>query len=220
MQQSENVLLSIKYIDSSKKILKSIFSYYFLPIVSIINLMTLYSLLTYKNLQDLSGPFALSFVMLVGLAIVFFTILMFFGSIHFLQKRYSSFSISKNHILINSKDMYDIQNVEYVDMPYISTVSRWFELREKNSKKTIGHFVYRFYDTFFFYNSPEIIKNIIESKSLDNIEAIDKSIQEDKISCLSLERRNEKIRKITMFLFLILIGQMVAMLLIRLKYHI
>ncbi len=220
MEQSEDVLLSIKYIDASKKILKSIFSYYSLPIVSIINLMTLYSLLTYKNLQDLSGPFALSFVILAGLTIVFFTILMFYGSMHFLQKKYSNFSISKNHILINSKDMYDIQNVEYVDMPYISTVSRWFTLREKNSKKTIGHFVYRFYDTFFFYNSPELIKNIIESKSLDNREATDKFIQEDKISCLSLERRNEKIRKITMFLFLILIGQMVAMLLIRLKYHI
>jgi|GEM_PF-4454785 len=220
MQQSEDILLSIKYIDSSKKILKSIFSYYFLPIVSIVNLMTLYSLLTYENLQDLSGPFALSFVMLAGLAIVFFTILMFFGSMLFLQKRYSSFSISKNHILINSKDIYDIQNVEYVDMPYISTVSRWFELREKNSKKTIGHFVYRFYDTFFFYNSPEIIKNFIESKSLDNREAIDKSIQKDKISCLSLETRNEKIRKITIFLFISLVAQMVAMLLIRLNYHI
>ena len=137
MQQSEDILLSIKYIDLNKKILKSIFSYYSLPIVLIVNLMTLYSLLTYQNLQDLSGPFALSFVMLVGLAIVFFTILMFLGSMHFLQKRYYSFSISQNYIIINSKDMYDIQNVEYIDMPYISRVSCWFELREKNSKKKL-----------------------------------------------------------------------------------
>ncbi len=220
MQQSEDVILSIKYIDSSKKILKSIFSYYFLPIISIINLMTLYSLLTYQDLQDLSGPFGLSFVMLAGLTIVFSSILMFFGSMYFLQKKYSSLRIFQNYILINSKDKYDIQNIEYVDMPYRSAISRWFELREKNSKKTIGHFVYRFYDTYFFYNSPEMIKNLIESKSLDNRDLINKSIQEDEISCLSLETRNEKIRKITIFLFLILIGQMVAMLLIRQKYHI
>jgi len=220
MKQDEDTLLSIKYIDSGKKILKSIFNSDFLPFILIFNLINLYALLTYENLEDLSGPFAASLVMLVGLAIVFFTILMFYASSLFLQKKYYSLSIFEDYILINSKNKYDIQDIEYVEMSYTSPITNWFQLKEKNSKKAIGYFVYRFYGTYFFHNSPQMIKNIIESKSLDNKELIEKLVHEDKTSCLSLERKIKKIRKITMFLFITLIGQMVAMLLIMLNYHI
>ena len=219
-EENKDMLLSIEYIDLGIKIFKSIFSYYFLPILLIINLMDLYTLLTYENLDDLGKAFAGSGVFLIGFLVVSFSILIFFTSIIFLKKKYYKLDISKNHIIINSKYMYDIQNIEYINMPYISSISRWFQLKEKNTEKLIGHFNYRFYDTYFFYNTPEVIEKLINSNSLDNKELIENLIKEDKLSCLALEKRNEKIRFFTIILFAILIGQSLLMVLIRQQYNI
>jgi len=212
VQEHENTLLSIKYINSNRKFFKSIFSYYFLPAFVILNLINLNILLTYEHIQDLNAPFTLSVLGLVLLAIILFPILMFSCSMFFLKKRYYSLSIFQNYILINSKNKYELEDIEYVSMRYNSIVSHRFSLRKKKSKKLIGHFVYRFYDTYLFNSSPEIIKSIIELRHIDNKELIEKSIQDDRTSCLSKETRNEKIRKITIFLFFALIAEVFAML--------
>ncbi len=218
MQSTENKLISIKYIDSNKKVLKSIFSYYSLPVFFALNLMTLYTLSTYRSLNDLSGPFALSIAILAGMLVLFVSIVIFLGSFTFLQRKYSSLEIFQNTIIINSKDIYNIENVEYVNMPYISVISHWFQLRDKNSKKMIGHFVYRFYDMYFFNYSPEIIKKTIESNSLINQIYIKKSIAKDNLLCIKRAQRNEKIKIFTTLLFVVLIVQLAIML--SIKFHI
>ncbi|MBO8087544.1 MAG: hypothetical protein J7D61_16035 [Marichromatium sp.] len=215
MQQNTEPILAINYEDIPSKVFKSFFNYFILPLLLIVDIMMIYGFITHESLSDLSRPFALGVVTLVALIVYFFSIVIYFFSIKFLTQKYASLEIYKEKVIINNKDEYTISKVEFTRMPYMSVITRWFQLIDKESKEVIGHFVYRFNDTYFLQNSPEIIQKVINSMSIDKSVSLRKMVDEDKNQCFVLQHRNEKLRRITITAFLILIALITAMLLYR-----
>ena len=218
MQKSTEPILAINYEDITSKVFKSFFNYFTLPILLIVDIVMIYGIITHESLNDLSRPFALGIVVLAGLSIYFFSVVIYFFSMKFLTRKYASLEIYEEKVIINNKAEYSISEVEFTHMPYISAVTRWFELIDKESKEAIGHFVYRFYDTYFLQNSPEMIQKAINSTTTDNSASLREMVDEDKNQCLAMQHRNEKLRRLTMTAFLVLITLVVAMLLYRQQY--
>ncbi|WP_069479111.1 hypothetical protein [Sulfurospirillum halorespirans] len=203
MQNEKTLLVSLTYENLTKKILKSFFNFFMLPIILGLNIMLIIAIVRHKNLIE---SLALSITLLIVMGVFFLTIVLFLLSMKFLLRRYSQLEIFEEKIIINNTTTCLISDIEFVPMPsFLSKSSRWFELKEKNSDQVIAHFVYRFYNTYFFKHSPEIVKKIIQNDHSLELNTLLQMIKQDTEECVRIQNRNEDIRTLTILLFLVLI---------------
>jgi len=203
MQDKKALLVSLTYENLTKKILKSFFNFFIFPIILGLDIMLIVAIVRHKNLIE---SLTLSVCSLIVMAIFFLTIMLYLLSMKFLLRRYSRLEIFEDEVIINNTTHYLITDIEFVPMPScLSETSRWFELKEKKSGQGIAHFVYRFHDTYFFKNSPEIVEKIIHHDPSIELNTLQKMIIQDTEKCVRIQNRNEDIRTLTILLFLVLI---------------
>jgi len=215
MKKVERPLIRLSYGNVYKKIAKSFCGYYFLPPLLVVVLTNFYALSTYETIMELAGAFAASGVMVAGIFILSLSILVYMGSFIILLRRYRALDIYHDRIVVNADKVFDIDQVEFVPMPYAKAISEWFELKEKKSGKTIGHFVCRFYDVYLLDYGSVFFKRLFERVATDESTKIVDLVKEEEVRIQALKNRNEKLRKLTCILFLVFLFQLVAMLVMR-----
>ena len=139
----------------------------------------------------------------MAMAVFFLTILLFLVSMKFLLRKYSQLEIFEDEVIINNTTHYLIADIEFVPMPYFSGTSEWFELKETKSGHVIAHLVYRFHNTYFFKNSPQIVKKIIHSHHSLELKTLQQMIKQDTEECVRIQNRNEDMRTLMILFFLL-----------------
>lgn len=204
MQNNKTLLVSLSYENLTKKIMKSFFNFFMFPVILGLDIMLIVAILRHK---DLIESLSVSVCCLIFMALFFSTIIFYWLSMKFLLRRYSQLEIFEDEVIINNTTHYLIADIEFVPMtPFFDNdISLWFELKEKKLGQCIAHFVYRFHNTYFFKNSPQMIQTIIQNNHSLELNTLQQMIRQDTEECVRIQNRNEDIQTITILLFLLLI---------------
>ncbi|MDD2839330.1 MAG: hypothetical protein PHX59_10280 [Sulfuricurvum sp.] len=210
MGKDEVLLLSLSCENYTSKILNGFFNVFILPLILFANVFIIIGIINYEDITNLASPFAVGVLSLLISSIYFVASVIFI----FIFKQYSKLVITTETVSINSTDSYPIDDIQYLHTPSFSSLAKSFVLINKKTNKPIAHFNYRFGDTIFFENSPEMIRKVLQ-KGESEIKFLEQEIKEDREKVLKLKKLVKKIRIITMFSFMILAFLIILLLIFR-----
>jgi len=211
MNKDEVLLLSLSYGNYTSKILNGFFNVFILPLILFSNIAIIIAIFNYETFSQLAGPFAGGIVSLI-LSSVYLIISVLYILIF---KRYSKLDITNETVIINDKYFYPVSEIKYQQIPSIYIFSNSFLLTNQKTNKIIAHFNYRFGDTVFFKNSPEMIKKILQTNEPFQIKQLQQEIKEDRKKVLKSRKLVKRIRIITMFSFIMLVLLLTSMFVFR-----
>jgi hypothetical protein len=208
------LLVSLSYENYTYKILNGFFNVFILPLILFANVVIITAIINYEDITKLASPFAVGVLSLLISSVYLIASVIFI----FIFKRYSKLDITTETVTINSTDSYPIADIQYLHTPSFSILAKSFVLTNKKTNKPIAHFNYRFGDTIFFENSPEMIREILQKSEFSEIKLLEQEIEEDRKKVLKLNKLAKKTRIITMFSFIILVFLIISLLIFRNQY--
>jgi len=211
MNKNEVLLMSLSYGNYTSKILNGFFNIFILPLILFSNITIIIALINYETFNQLAGPFAGGVVSLILSSVYLIVSVIYI----FIFKRYSKLEITNEQVIINGKDFYPITEITYQHIPSRSIFAESFLLNNQNTNKIIAHFNYRFGDTIFLKNSPEMIRKTLQKNEPFQIKQLKQEIKKDRKKILKLKKLFKRIRIFTVFSFIVLVFLLTSILVLR-----